>query len=79
MGKYKKIRFFGKTSDMFGGSFTDENGNEYDFNDYPPPFIGFGGVKLTIDLETGQILNWKPPTNEDVDEYLGIEENEENF
>ena len=46
----------------------------HDFNDYPPRFIGNDGIKLSIDLETGQILNWTPPTDEEIDDYLGIEE-----
>lgn len=74
MTKYKTIEFFGKTSDMFSGTFTDENGNDIDFNDYPPSFIGSDGVNLSIDLATGQILNWIPPEDDDIDEYLGIEE-----
>lgn len=78
MSKYKTIEFFGKTSDLFGGSFTDENGKEHEFDGYPPQFIGYDGVSLKIDLETGQILNWNPPTDEEIDEYLGIEDEEWN-
>jgi len=70
MSKYKTIRFYGKTSDRFNGSFTDEDGNEKEFDNYPPKFIGRDGVSMEIDLETGQILNWKPPTDEDIEDYL---------
>lgn len=70
MAKYKEMHFYAKCSDLFHGSFYDENDNESEFDGYPPAFIGRDGVSLTIDLETGQILNWTKPSDEDIEEYI---------
>jgi len=51
-------------SDCFFGVLFDANKNELDnTNGYVPGGLGIGGgddVSLTIDLETGQIVNWVP-------------------
>ena len=40
---------------------------------YVPSGFGIGGgdyIELEIDFETGQILNWKKPSDDDVEEFL---------
>jgi hypothetical protein len=46
------------------------DGKEY--NGYVPSFLGRGGddVELEIDLETGQIVGWKKPSQEVLDKYF---------
>jgi hypothetical protein len=54
-----------KSSDLNSISYKDRNGITTEAGDYSyvPEGIGIGGgdyVELDIDMETGQILNWKP-------------------
>lgn len=45
----------------------------YEHEGYAPNDLGIGGgdyIELTIDLETGQIQNWKPPTDEQLNEVF---------
>ena len=54
-----------KSSDLNSISYKDKNGKVTEGKDYSyvPHNIGIGGgdyVELDIDMETGQILNWKP-------------------
>jgi hypothetical protein len=62
------LRVCAKCSDMFGGTLL-EDGRRYD--GYVPDF--FPGqhcgdyVQLDIDIETGQIVNWKRPTEKDLE------------
>jgi hypothetical protein len=54
----------GKVSDMFW--LLAENTN---YNGYVPSDIGVGGgdcVEFVVDIETGQIKNWKPLTVADI-------------
>jgi hypothetical protein len=51
-----------KCSDLCNTSFTDAKGIEHESDSYVPEDIGIGGgdyVELEIDMETGQIQNWK--------------------
>lgn len=55
----KTIAFFGKTSDNFCMIIkTDQNEIIKEVQDYPPIFLGYDGISLEVDIETGQILNW---------------------
>jgi hypothetical protein len=60
----RTMSFSAKCSDMFSGTLTlgDESFNlEGDV-----PSLGIGSsdyIELNINLQTGQILNWKPPTD----------------
>ena len=63
----KTISICAKCSDMFGASVLDSDGNVlFDYDGYVPDFFPgehYGDyVILDIDLATGQILNWKKPT-----------------
>lgn len=73
-----------KCSDLFWAELVDENGNVVAEHDgYVPVGIGldkcefspgsdgktsYDYVELDIDIKTGQILNWKPLTADDVKE-----------
>ncbi len=66
----KTISITAKCSDMFAATW---NNKEYD--GYVPKWFPsqqtrhFGDyVELIIDLETGRILNWKKPSQEDLEE-----------
>ena len=69
---FKTIQFYAKTADRFAAVFTDVKGNTFETDGYPPKFLDkyCDGVNLEIDLETGQILNWKKPSDEDIEEYI---------
>lgn len=60
----KYLEFSAHCRDCFSGTLLSEDGEPLDERqDYVPLNLGIGGgdsVDLTIDLETGQILNWIP-------------------
>ena len=67
--KYKKVFLSAKCSDLFCAEFVTEDGKKKEYDGCVPEMFGGGDyVALAVDLETGQILNWKPPTDEDIDE-----------
>jgi len=59
-----------KCSDLCYTKYTDKNGKETESDGYVPKGIGideYGDyVVLDIDMETGQIQNWKPVTDKQV-------------
>ena len=75
IGTPKSIYITAKVGDLI-------NGHVYDIND--TVIISFGGVvpeffpsnnygeylNLEIELETGKILNWIPPTKEQINEFI---------
>ncbi len=67
-----KIAFDAKCSDLFNAIITEKNGTSFDYYGYPPYFLthnsGSDCISLEIDLETGQILNWKKVLKEDIEE-----------
>lgn len=71
----KKLSLCLKVSDYFAASLLDQDGNEiFDYEGYVPSFFPgqhYGNyVMLDIDLDTGQITNWKAPTTEDIQEWM---------
>lgn len=60
----KTFSFYGKTSDCFGGTIKENGKIIAEIDGYPPTFLGYDGIELEIDLETGQILNWNAPNEE---------------
>lgn len=55
-----KVKVSGKVSDLFTARLS--NGLEY--NGYVPDVLGIGEgdyIQFELDLETGQIVNFKPP------------------
>ena len=64
------LKISAKCSDMCCTNYTDEKGNVTESDGYVPKHIGIDEwgdyVDLEIDMKTGQILNWKPVTDEQV-------------
>lgn len=67
------LRISAKCSDLCWTEYTDRNGNETNSDGYVPQGIGIDEpddcgdyVSMEINMETGQILNWKPVTDEQV-------------
>ena len=59
----------GKCSDMFSLTVGENHKTEFDYDGYVPSDLGIGSgdyIELTIDLETGQIQDWKPITVDEV-------------
>ena len=76
--EYKKIankrgilRISAKCSDLCWTEYTDSKGNVTESNGYVPEQIGIGDgggdyIDIDIDMKTGQILNWKSVTDDEV-------------
>ena len=67
-----------KVCDRFTASFVDSDGNKVkDYDGYVPDFFPeqhYGDyLYLNIDLETGQILNWKKPTPQQLADVINGE------
>jgi len=72
----KTIRITAKCCDSFGASVHDQDGKQIgdDYDGQVPDFMPGNHhgdyVELTIDLESGKILNWQVPTAEDIEELV---------
>jgi len=72
----KELRLHLKVSDMFTAYIHDESGAELGGQDdgYVPDFMPekhYGDyVILNIDIDTGQITNWKTPTLEQIEAFI---------
>jgi len=71
----KTLKLHLKVCDRFCGSLKSEAGTELlDFDGYVPGFMPgdhYGDyVILDIDIDTGQITNWKVPTAEEIQEWI---------
>lgn len=69
------LKISAKCSDMCCTEFTDANGKVTETDGYVPEGIGIGDengdyVELSIDMVTGQILNWKSVSDAKVIEAL---------
>jgi hypothetical protein len=65
--KIKSLKVFAKISDRGAYTYIDDFGDTVKETEwYVPTFINDGEdyLDIEIDLETGQILNWKKPTGE---------------
>lgn len=71
----KTIFIDAKVSDMCSIQVMDENGTVVRTHDgYVPDWFPDGGgdyISLEIDVETGTILNWKRPTEQDLNSLNG--------
>lgn len=65
-----------KCSDTFNASYNDKDYRGYVPKWLPSPEEKHYGdyVHLDIDIETGKIVNWKQPSQEDLDETFKSEE-----
>lgn len=72
----KTLKIHLKVCDQFTASLCDQDGNEIHEQEdgYVPGFMPgqhYGDyVILDIDLDTGQILNWKAPDAEDIEAWI---------
>jgi hypothetical protein len=70
----KMIEILGHCRDCFSADLYDENNVcVFEYSGYVPRIIPNSGeddIRLKIDLETGKILNWKPPSQEEMDKFL---------
>lgn len=67
------IQFSCKCSDMSGTRFTIDGHEVFNTDGYVPSFLPFGDgdyVVFTVDLDTGQILNWNIPTQESIEAFI---------
>ena len=64
------LRISAKCSDLCWTEYTDKNGKKTESDGYVPSNIGideYGDyVVIDIDMQTGQIQNWKPVSDEQV-------------
>lgn len=70
----KVLKIHAKCSDMCNAELFDQEGKSIHENDgYVPSFMPDRGgdyIVLDIDIDTGQILNWKVPTTDQLQEFI---------
>lgn len=71
----KTLKLHLKVRDEFAAGLCDQNGEEiFDYEGYVPDFMPgnhYGDyVIFDIDLDTGQITNWKPPTAKQIEAWM---------
>ena len=67
-----KLTFSAKCSDKFYGTLYD-NDEKYlgEYSGYSPHFLGGSDyVRMTVDLQTGQIEDWTPLSDENLEEFM---------
>lgn len=75
----KTLAISAKVRDCFSAELLDENKNTiYNYEGYVPDFMPgkhFGDyLMLDIDIDTGQILNWKKPSSVQLEDFIQGEE-----
>ena len=76
----KKIRLHMKVCDQFEAAIYDQDGQQIgeDYEGYVPNFMPgehYGDyLILNIDLETGKILNWQPPSKKEIEKFIDGDE-----
>jgi len=74
----KTLQICCKVSDRFSATLKEDGKILKDYDGYVPSFMPgdhYGDyIQLEIDINTGQILNWKKPTEEQIEEFIGEEE-----
>jgi hypothetical protein len=75
----KELRLYCKVCDRFTAGLYDQDGQEIHAHDgYVPslmPGEHYGDyIILNIDIDTGEITNWKQPSVEDVESFINSEE-----
>ena len=76
----KILRIMAKCADRFTATLSDGKTSR-EYSGYVPSFFRgqhYGdNVQLEIDVATGQILNWTPPTQAELDEVFESEDDTE--
>jgi hypothetical protein len=75
----KTLKLHLKVCDRFTGALVDKDGVELkDFDSYVPSFMPgdhYGDyVILDIDIDTGMITNWTPPTANQLEQFINSED-----
>lgn len=75
--KQRVLRICGKTSDRFWAELVVDGVQHKNHDGYVPEFFPekhYGDyIQLDIDIDSGQILNWKKPTQKELDTQLNEE------
>jgi hypothetical protein len=72
MDKAKTITINGHCRDCFNATLLDKDGKTIASYDGYVSIVGRGDdIYMEIDLETGKILNWVPPTRKELEETFG--------
>lgn len=75
----KTLQLYMKVVDGFAGTLVDQDGEELAvYEGYVPDFMPgehYGDyLILDIDIDTGQITNWVTPTSEQIQAFIGGED-----
>lgn len=79
MVEAKTLKIYTKVTDRFCATLYDQDGEEIHGQEdgYVPNFMPgrhYGDyIILDIDIDTGQIKNWKQPTEEEINDFIGSE------
>lgn len=78
----KVLKMHLKVGDMFTATLHDQDGEEIfeQRGGYAPGFLpGYYGdyVFLDVDIDTGKILNWTPPTEQQLQKWINNEDAEQ--
>ena len=73
------LKICAKTADCFAADLVDHDGKTLiDYDGYVPDFMPgqhYGDyIMIDIDMQTGQIINWKTPTAEQIEEFINNDE-----
>jgi hypothetical protein len=72
------IKINAKCSDCFCASLHEEGKEVRHYDGYVPDFFPgqhYGDyIQLEIDANTGKILNWEPPTSNELDKVFSVED-----
>jgi hypothetical protein len=72
----KTLEIYCKVCDNFTATLTDQSGEDIHVQEdgYVPGFMPgdhYGDyLILNIDLDTGRVINWKPPTAEQIQDWI---------
>lgn len=72
----KTLKVCGKCCDCCSASLHDQDGEQIgkDWDNYVPMGMGLGDdpdyIDIEIDLETGKIVGWQPPTQGAIEDFI---------
>lgn len=73
----RTVKISAKVNDLFTLFVSTPDGSrDYCYDGYVPEFFPDGGgdyLNLDIDINTGQILNWKKPSSQELGEFISEE------
>lgn len=76
----KVLKIHAKPCDAGNYTLMDTQGEEiHDHDGYVPSFFPGGGgdyIEFDVDIETGQILNWKAPTAKQLEKFIAGSDDE---